>query len=327
MSYNLTGVPTVPNGAIVLPGAMLGGQPIRLGESCANSFDPRTGSGLKRPVGSILTRQNGQVAFQKTGTADTAWSLVAAGGSSFTTALTVAVTDDNTNVPSNLVTIRHLSTGTPAPGFGSTISFDLETGGGGAAKTVFTDTVKLTTATSGAEEVIRTFGAMTAGVLQPLASFLFGNGSNSAQELLLGDPAQQTGFRAFASPNQSIMVASGQNIVRASAGLLAIDTSRFEETKGAAVASAGTVTLGTDGNYFLITGATTINGITTSGWQAGSRIFIELQTLGITVTNNSGAPGGGAVAIKTRTGANLVTAKASYLLELVYNGTFWLQPD
>ncbi len=97
---------------------------------------------------------------------------------------------------------------------------------------------------------------------------------------------------------------------------------RFELAKGADIASATTITLGTDGNFFTVAGATTINGIVTAGWQAGSQVILELPS-GLTVTHNSGAPGAGAAPILFPSGANLVTTAVTLLL-LAYDGTNWV---
>jgi hypothetical protein len=96
-------------------------------------------------------------------------------------------------------------------------------------------------------------------------------------------------------------------------------------SEGAAIPSAGTITLGSDGNYFNITGTNAINGILTAGWEGGTKIALRLPT-GITITNNSGTPGVGAVSILLRAGANLTTS-APYLLELYFDGTNWIQPN
>lgn len=98
---------------------------------------------------------------------------------------------------------------------------------------------------------------------------------------------------------------------------------RFSLDKGADVASANTVTLGTDGNFFKITGTTTINGIVTLGWQAGSVIHL-MFTGALTVTHASGTPGTGAVALLLNAGANMTTA-ANNTLTLVYDGTNWVE--
>lgn len=99
--------------------------------------------------------------------------------------------------------------------------------------------------------------------------------------------------------------------------------SRFGLAKGADVASANTITLGTGGNFFKITGTTTINGIVTLGWQAGSVIHL-MFTGALTVTHASGAPGTGAVALLLNAAANMTTA-ANNTLTLVYDGTNWVE--
>lgn len=100
-----------------------------------------------------------------------------------------------------------------------------------------------------------------------------------------------------------------------------VDACRFLEAQGADVATANTMTLGTDGNYFVFTGSTTINGIVTAGWQAGSGFRARFTGTPI-ITNNSGAPGGGAVAILTHTGANFTPA-ANDIIPFIYDGTNW----
>jgi hypothetical protein len=99
--------------------------------------------------------------------------------------------------------------------------------------------------------------------------------------------------------------------------------SRVYEAKGADVSSASTVTL-LNGNLTKLTGTTTTKYITTTGWQAGSRIFLSLAS-GITITNNAGSVPANTASILLRAGADLTTA-AAYLLELVYDGTNWVQP-
>lgn len=96
----------------------------------------------------------------------------------------------------------------------------------------------------------------------------------------------------------------------------------FQEAKGADIASATTITLGQGGNFFVVTGGTTINGIVTASWQAGSCVKLELPS-GITVTHNSGAPGAGAVSILLSSGSDLTTTTAC-VLALVYDGANWM---
>jgi hypothetical protein len=98
--------------------------------------------------------------------------------------------------------------------------------------------------------------------------------------------------------------------------------SRWQTGKGADVASAGLLSVGFDGNYFAITGTTTISSLSAAFWRPGARLCLELPA-GITVKNNSTAGGGSAILL--RAGADLITTGV-YLLELFFNGTSWLQP-
>lgn len=110
----------------------------------------------------------------------------------------------------------------------------------------------------------------------------------------------------------------GQVRLSAAAG-----SARFGIAKGGDIASANTLTLGADGNFFKITGATTINGIVTRGWQAGSVVHL-MFTGAPTVTHNSGAPGTDAVALLLN-GASNMSAAANNTLTLVYDGTNWVE--
>jgi hypothetical protein len=96
---------------------------------------------------------------------------------------------------------------------------------------------------------------------------------------------------------------------------------RLQKAKGADIGSATTLTLGADGNTFKITGTTTINGITTASWQTGSVVHLWFSGA-LTFTHNSGAPGGGAVAMLLSGSVNLTTANNT-ILSLVFDGTNW----
>ena len=71
--------------------------------------------------------------------------------------------------------------------------------------------------------------------------------------------------------------------------------------QGADVSSAGNITLG-DGNFFLITGTTTVSHILKAGWTAGTVIQLTFDS-NITLTNG-GAPGGGYTAFHFAGNAN-----------------------
>lgn len=96
-------------------------------------------------------------------------------------------------------------------------------------------------------------------------------------------------------------------------------TGRLQGDQGADVASADEIALGTDGNYFDVTGTTTINHITKTGWQAGSVVVLQFDA-SVTVTHNAGSPAGTEASILL-SGAGNFSATADDTLQLVYDGT------
>lgn len=97
-----------------------------------------------------------------------------------------------------------------------------------------------------------------------------------------------------------------------------IMSKRFSAGQGADVASANTLTLGGDGNYFRITGNTQINLITNTNWQGGSQITLFFVSTP-TVKHNQ-APSGVNRAIVLNAAVDFVAA-ASNTLTLVYDST------
>jgi hypothetical protein len=61
-------------------------------------------------------------------------------------------------------------------------------------------------------------------------------------------------------------------------GVLETNAHQVRESKGADVARAATLTLGNDGNYFFVTGSTTVTAIATKG--VGTRVTLRFQTVG-----------------------------------------------
>lgn len=98
---------------------------------------------------------------------------------------------------------------------------------------------------------------------------------------------------------------------------------RLNQAKGADVASAATLTLGSDGNVFGITGTATITWITTSSWTAGAKITLIFSGA-CTLTHNNGSDPAGAVSVLLRGAVSFVSA-AGDCLELTYNGTNWVE--
>lgn len=97
---------------------------------------------------------------------------------------------------------------------------------------------------------------------------------------------------------------------------------RFQTLKGADVAAANDLTLGNVGNVFHITGATQVNAITTTNWQAGSEITLIFDSTP-TVKNNT-AGGGGTAVMLLSLGIDF-SATANDVLKLVYDGTSWFE--
>lgn len=124
-----------------------------------------------------------------------------------------------------------------------------------------------------------------------------------------------------------ITMATSGNVTIAADNNLSLQSSigtvvdgRFEEDRGANVVAANNLTLGLDGNLFIITGNTQINAITTANWQAGSTIKLEFT--GTPTVKHNTVGGAGTVPIYLSGGVDY-TAAANDILTLVYDGTNW----
>lgn len=111
---------------------------------------------------------------------------------------------------------------------------------------------------------------------------------------------------------------NGTDVVKTEDGGNTTFFSRLMTDKGADVASGSTITLGSDGNYFDITGTTTINHITTTGWNNGAVIILQFDG-SVTVTHNAAAPPANTAAILLSGSANF-SATANDTLGLVWDG-------
>jgi hypothetical protein len=134
--------------------------------------------------------------------------------------------------------------------------------------------------------------------------------------LFLGARANRNGIRMQASSLELVvsgtayLQTSGTEVNTGSATLRC--SNRISEKQGAAIASGSTTTLGVDGNYFHVTGTTTINYITTTGIQAGHIVDLYFDGA-LTVTHNAGSVPGGTNAIQLVGGVNLSAAANSKL--------------
>jgi hypothetical protein len=95
---------------------------------------------------------------------------------------------------------------------------------------------------------------------------------------------------------------------------------RVQFSKGSDVASANDLTLPSNGNSFDVTGITPINGIATSGWQAGTWVLLKFENT-LTVKHNTAASAGFA-SIWLAAGADF-SATADDVLPLYYDGALW----
>lgn len=101
---------------------------------------------------------------------------------------------------------------------------------------------------------------------------------------------------------------------------------RVNQAKGSDVVSgscsSGDCTLPADGNYFYITGTTSVDGFATAGWQAGAIIIVH--TDGNITFNNAGTVAGGFGALALVGAAN-VSMTANDNMMLIFDGTAWQQ--
>ena len=92
---------------------------------------------------------------------------------------------------------------------------------------------------------------------------------------------------------------------------------RLLQSKGTDIASANDITLGKDGNFWDITGTTTINRIASGGWEAGSEFKLQFDDA-LTVADNV-ASGSGFASILI-SGSTNYTSAAGSILSCVYDG-------
>lgn len=92
---------------------------------------------------------------------------------------------------------------------------------------------------------------------------------------------------------------------------------RLMTAKGQDIASADEITLGT-GNYFDITGTTTINHINKTDWSMGTAVTLQFDA-SVTVTHNASSPTGTEASILLA-GAVDFSATVDDTLQLIYDG-------
>lgn len=206
-------------------------------------------------------------------------------------------------------------------------------------------TVLTTALTIGADQKA-TFAAGIVGTTATLSSLTSGRVTFAGASGLLGDDSDLTfatdtltatkmiGSTSVSTPSlfntagalALTTVTSGNiTLAPAAAATAAVTTNtRFETAKGTTVVSgscsSGDCTLPGDGNTFIVSGTTTVDGFATAGWQAGSVVYI--QTTG-NITFNSGGTVAGGFAAMALTGNLSMTDLDT--LGLLYDGTSWVE--
>jgi len=270
----------------------------------------------------------------------------------------VIVTDATTNASSTVATYTHRTTGTAAAGIGVALEYTTEDAGGDDQDVAIMRYV-LTTATAGAEVGAVRMAIVSSGTVPAAGSEQFqftptglgiGGGVTDAITIttgairftgsenisagvggIFGNDGQisisTNGVRRAVFSADGISgstAANGDLFLNASTNATSgqiIASDRFAYSKGADVASGGTVTLGRDGNVFALTGTTAIDYITTTKWQAGSVVVLLFGT-SITVNHNTGSVPANTAAILLSGAANFA-ATANDSLTLCYDGANW----
>jgi len=102
--------------------------------------------------------------------------------------------------------------------------------------------------------------------------------------------------------------------------VVADSSARFEQAMGASFAAANNLTLGADGNLFIVSGATQINAITTANWQPGS--IVQLEFSGTPLLKNNTAGGAGTAPLLLAGSVDYQTS-AGDVITFAYDGSNW----
>lgn len=146
-------------------------------------------------------------------------SFVPVGGGT-TLPETLLLADSVTNTAPDGVVEKHLTSGTPAAGFGITDAVELQSAGG-TNRRVMTDVTQLTTATDAAEVARRDIQVMSAGALQKICSF--GPDPAIATPMIyLGDPTGANGLRN-SSANRVDLVINNTAYIQCNGGVVTIN--------------------------------------------------------------------------------------------------------
>ena len=211
------------------------------------------------------------------------------------------------------------------------------------------DTVRnnLITGLAGGQTIV---GGTDSGDALTLFSNAFGDGKiflgfsggsyydEALDTLVIGNTTQSTAFDAVSSYNfggnrfallnglDYDLYNSDNNVIASIKGnsrpSFSMGSARFQESQGADVASANDLTLGADGNTFVITGTTQINRLDSTDWQPGATVTFLFS--GILTVKDAQGSSGAFLGIHLNGSADLITVNGT-VLKLTYIGTRWVQ--
>lgn len=142
----------------------------------------------------------------------------------------------------------------------------------------------------------------------------FGQGSAAAPIPSIGG----SNIGLYSDGTTLFWVTGGVTRFYANSGGMVLSSARLNMAQGAAVAAANNLALGTDGNYFQISGATQINLLSASGWLGGAQVTLKFASTP-TVKHNQVVSGVNKPILLA--GAVDFVASANDTLTLVYDGT------
>lgn len=143
--------------------------------------------------------------------------------------------------------------------------------------------------------------------------------------------AAKNGANVVVDSSSSVTTSGNTNAVSADGGsnpscINVNDGTRIRNgspsTSGDVIASANDLSLGSNGDYFVISGTTQINAIVTAPWQKGNKLRLQFQDALTLKHNTSG--GAGTAKIKLDAEDDRLTANGM-IIELVYDGTDFRQ--
>jgi hypothetical protein len=158
----------------------------------------------------------------------------------------------------------------------------------------------------------------------------------TATDIILNEDGTDQDFRVEGDGNINMIWVDAGNDVLHIGGTTSLGTQVFQINgsgalsgrwglnKGADVVAAGDLTLGSDGNLFTITGATTINAITTANWRSGSQIAFIFTGAPLVKNNTAGGAGTATMLLSGRTDFQ---AAAGDYIAFQYDGTNWYETE